>query len=111
MDVYHVLRSDMPLERYKARLVAKGYKQTYGEDYQEIFALLAKMNTMKVLLSLAANFNWDLQHFDEKNAFLHGNLEVEIYMEILPGFRGEIKRNKVCKLKKAFYELNQFLRS
>ena len=56
-------------------------------DYQETFALVAKMNTVRVLFSLAANFNWDLQQFDVKNAFLHGDLEEEIYM-IPPGSGG-----------------------
>ncbi|RVW75443.1 Retrovirus-related Pol polyprotein from transposon RE1 [Vitis vinifera] len=70
--------ADGMLERYKATLVAKGYKQTYGVDYQETFAPVAKMNTIHILLSLVANFGWSLQQLDVKNAFLHGDNIVEI---------------------------------
>ena len=65
------------------------------------------MNTVRVLISLAANFGWDLQQFDVKNAFLHGDLEEEIYMEIPPGFGNDLDKNKVCRLKKALYGLKQ----
>ena len=54
-------KSDRTIDRYKARLVAKGYAQTYGIDYQETFALVAKMNTVIVILSLAINLDWSLK--------------------------------------------------
>jgi hypothetical protein len=70
------------VERYKARLVAKGFTQTYEIDYEETFAPVAKMNSIRVLLSIAANLDWPLHQFDVKNRFLHGDLEEEDYMEI-----------------------------
>ncbi|RDX89226.1 hypothetical protein CR513_29072, partial [Mucuna pruriens] len=80
--------------------------ETYGIDYEETFALLAKMNTIRVIISLTAYFGWNLQQFDVKNAFLHGDLEEEVYMEIPPGFYSHNK-NRVCRLKKALYGLKQ----
>ena len=63
------------------------------------------MNTVRILLSLVANHGWSLQQLDVKNAFLHGELDEEIYMEVPPGF--ESKKNKVYRLKKTFYDLKQ----
>ena len=76
-------------------------------DYLETFALVAKMNTVRILLSLAANYGWELQQFDVKNAFLHGDLEKEIYMDVPPGYGNNLARHTVCKLRKALYGLKQ----
>ena len=73
-------KADGTINRYKARLVTKGYTQTFELDYQETFAPVTKMNTIRVLLSLAANFDWPLKQFDVKIAFLHEDLEEEVYM-------------------------------
>ncbi|RVX09853.1 Retrovirus-related Pol polyprotein from transposon RE1 [Vitis vinifera] len=68
----------------------------------------AKINTVRVLLSLAANLDWPLQQFDVKNAFLHGKLSEEAYMDLPPGCMVSEKQcQKVCKLKKSLYGLKQ----
>jgi hypothetical protein len=92
--------SEGKVERYKARFVAKGYSQTYGIDYDEIFAPVAKMATVRTLISCTVKFGWPLHQVDVKNVFLHEDLEEEVYMEIPPEFANNQTLGKVCKLKK-----------
>ena len=104
--------SNGTLEQYKVWLVAKGFTQTFGIDYLENFAPMAKLNTVRVLLSMAVNLDWPLQQLDVKNAFLNGDLDLEeeVYMDSPPGFEGRFQ-SRVCKLKKSLYGLKQFPRA
>ena len=91
----------------KSRLVARGFTQTYGEDYIETFAPVAKLHTIRIVLSLAVNLGWGLWQMDVKNAFLQGELEDEVYMHPPPGLEHLVKRGNVLRLKKAIYGLKQ----
>ena len=93
--------------RYKARLVVKGFNQKKDIDFEEIFSPMVKMSSIRVALGLVARLNLEVEQLDVKTAFLHGDLEEEIYMQQPEGFEVKGKENLVCKLKKSLYGLKQ----
>lgn len=95
------------VDRHKACLVARGFSQRYGQDYEETFSPVAKMVTVRIIISLTATQGWKLWRLDVKNAFLHGELDRDIYMEQPHGFVSKEFPDYVCRLKKALYGLKQ----
>ncbi|RVW26889.1 Retrovirus-related Pol polyprotein from transposon TNT 1-94 [Vitis vinifera] len=93
--------------KYKSRLVAKGFSQKEGIDYNEVFSPVVKHKSIRVLLAMVSVFNLELDQLDVKTAFLHGNLEEEIYMKQPEGFVDSEKSDHVCFLKKSLYGLKQ----
>ncbi|WVZ58547.1 hypothetical protein U9M48_008813 [Paspalum notatum var. saurae] len=93
--------------RHKARLVVKGYAQRHGIDYDEVFAPVARMEAVRLLLALAAQEGWQVHHMDVKTAFLNSDLQEELYVQQAPGFAQPGQEHKVYKLHKALYDLHQ----
>ena len=105
--VYQVKNEHDGSKRYKVLLVVKGFQQKEGVDYTEIFAPVVKLNTIKFVLSIIASKELYLEQLDVKTAFLHEDLDEEIYMHQPEGFSEEGKKNMVCRLKKSLYGLKQ----
>ncbi|KAL0363825.1 UNVERIFIED_CONTAM: Retrovirus-related Pol polyprotein from transposon TNT 1-94 [Sesamum angustifolium] len=99
------------VDKFKARLVVKGYAQKYGIDYTEVFAPVARMETVRLVIALATQKGWAVYQLDVKSAFLHGELVEDVFVEQPCGYIQKGKEEKVYKLKKALYGLKQALRA
>lgn len=101
------LKENGELDKFKARLVAKGYVQQQGIDYTEVFAPVARMDTIRMIVALAAQRGWSLYQLDVKSAFLHGELKEDVYVEQPRGYELKKCPQKVYKLKRVLYGLKQ----
>ena len=99
--------ADGLIERYKARLVAQGFSQRYGDDYDETFCPVVRLESLRALIALGVQYGLKLHQVDVTTAFLNGELEEEVYMRQPKGFSTPGKERLVCKLKKSIYGLKQ----
>ena len=95
------------ISRYKAWLVEKGYVQEHNIDFDEVFAPVARLETIRLLIALAAGKGWKIYHLDVKTAFLHGELKEGVYVSQPEGFKKAGEEGKVYKLANALYGLRQ----
>jgi hypothetical protein len=93
--------------KHKACLVARGFVQQEGVDFDDAFVSATWMESVRILLALAAQEGWRVHHMDVKSAFLNGDLKEEVYIHQRPGFVILGKENKVLRLRKALYGLRQ----
>ena len=93
------------IDKYKARLVIKGYKQTKGLDYFDTYSLVTRINSIRIVLAIAAVRNLEVHQMNVKMAFLNGDLNDEIYIEQPEGFFAPRQERMVCKLVKSLYGL------
>ena len=100
--VYKVKKdTDGKILKHKARLVAKGYVQKYGVDFEEVFAPVTRMETLRLLLALTAQNSWEVHHLDVKSTFLNGKIYEEVYVQQPEGYEKPGQERKVYRLFKA----------
>jgi hypothetical protein len=95
------------MTRNKARLVEKGYAQVTGLDFEETFAPISRLKSIRILLAYVAHHSFKLFQMDEKSVFLNGPIKEEVYVEQPPGFEDDRYPNHVYKLSNALYGLKQ----
>ena len=101
--------ADGSVDRYKARLVAQGFSQEAGQDYDDIFAPVARYSSIRTILAIANELNLNVHQMDVKTAFFNGDLENDIYMRQPEGYKDKDHPELVCKLNKSIYGLNKQL--
>ena len=92
---------------FKGRLVAKGFRKTHGVDYDETFSPVVMLKSIRIILAIAAYYDYEIWQMDVKTAFLNGNLLEDVYMTQPEGFVDPKNPKKVCKLQRSIYRLKQ----
>ena len=106
--VHKVKRNERgAIVEYKARLIARGFVQREGIDFEEVFAPVARMESVRLLLAMAAAKDWRVHHLDVKSAFLNGELAETVFVKQAPGFAVKGAEHKVLRLRKVLYGLRQ----
>ena len=103
------LKTDMDgkVHSYKACLIAKGHTQTFGIDYEETFSPVADIRAIRILIAIAAYYDYEIWKMDVRTAFLNGRLDEDIYMQQPEGYVNPEFPNRVCKLQRSIYGLKQ----